>query len=136
MNNTLPKFHELRADRVLNTFKIDKKKHSEHLNNWLQHSEMIMPNDKILLDIALDRYNRLGDGWNEEELKMHFLSLIFDHADIELPDKIKLFYERPLSATVQNTPLNGFSKTYDATRTDELIQIIHILRHLKYRIQY
>jgi hypothetical protein len=74
--------------------------------------------------------------WNEEELKMHFLSLIFDHADIELPDKIKLFYERPLSATVPNTPLNGFSKTYDATRTDELIQIIHILRHLKYRIQY
>lgn len=29
-----------------------------------------------------------------------------------------------------------FSKTYDATRTDELIQIIHILHDLKYRIEY
>ena len=106
MNNTLPKFHELRADRVLNTFKIDKKKHSEHLNNWLQHSEMIMPNDKILLDIALDRYNRLGDGWNEEELKMHFVSLIFAVADTNIDKVCKTFYERPITGVVQEKQLH------------------------------
>lgn len=44
--------------------------------------------------------------WNEEELKMHFISAVFLLTDVEVPQKFKLFYERPLSATVQDTALN------------------------------
>jgi hypothetical protein len=37
-----------------------------------------------------------GDFWNEEELKMKFLSHVFDIVSIEVPNKVKTFYERPL----------------------------------------
>jgi hypothetical protein len=36
---------------------------------------------------------------------MHFLSFVFSFANIEISDKVKLFYERPIAATVQGKPL-------------------------------
>ena len=42
-----------------------------------------------------------GDHWNEEELKMHFISPIFFLAKIDVPQKIKLFYERILKNEVE-----------------------------------
>ena len=47
-----------------------------------------------------------GDFWNEEELKMKFLSHIFEIADIEVANKIKTFYERPLSDVIDGYKLN------------------------------
>lgn len=55
------------------------------------------------------------DVWNEEELKMHFLSVVFMYADIDIPKKIKLFYERTLSATVNDTPLSVICDAMIAT---------------------
>jgi hypothetical protein len=45
-----------------------------------------------------------GEFWNEEELKMQFLAFVFEVVQINEPNLIKLFYERPLVAN-----LNGYS---------------------------
>ncbi|MEY4902766.1 MAG: hypothetical protein RLZZ292_581 [Bacteroidota bacterium] len=47
-----------------------------------------------------------GDFWNEEELKMKFLSHVFDVAAMEVPDKVKTFYERPLTDILDNYKLS------------------------------
>ena len=46
-----------------------------------------------------------GKYWNEEELKIRFIGGLFAIAQIDVEDKIKVFYKRPLSATVQNLHL-------------------------------
>lgn len=102
----MEKFHELRSDRVINTFQLTKHRHSEQLTQWLDYSTQLSSSEQMLLQIALDRYERLSDGWNEEELKMHFISLIFAVADVNINHVCKTFYERPLSAAVDNKWLN------------------------------
>ena len=47
-----------------------------------------------------------GDFWNEEELKMKFLSHVFEIVDIEVPNKVKTFYERSLSTIFNGYKLN------------------------------
>ena len=41
-----------------------------------------------------------GEFWNEEELKMQFLAHLFDVVQMNVPSKIKTFYERPMTATI------------------------------------
>jgi hypothetical protein len=63
-------------------------------------------------EMAIDELTRLkklhkktltsGDGWNEEELKIKFLSLLFDLADIEIENQIVSFYERAMSAVIND----------------------------------
>jgi hypothetical protein len=59
-----------------------------------------------LLEQQRQKLETEGDLWNEEELKMHFLSFVFVLCDFEVPHKVKLFYERSLAGLVQNTPLS------------------------------
>jgi hypothetical protein len=88
---------------------------------------------------------------------MKFLSHVFDVVSIELPNKVKTFYERPLTAmlTVQHQNNNGkpiygcwlqckmwnfctlhqksfcVSRTFDASQKPELNEIVLILMQLK-----
>jgi hypothetical protein len=59
-----------------------------------------------LLELQRQKLKYEGDVWNEEELKMHFLSVVFLYANFEVPDKMKLFYERTLASVVQDIPLS------------------------------
>ena len=53
--------------------------------------------------------------WNEEELKVKFVGLIFRLANISTKDKIKVFYERPLAAQVNGYDLAVISDCFVAT---------------------
>lgn len=41
-------------------------------------------------------------GWNEEELKMKLLAQLFQFADIDVPNKLKSFYERTITVEFDN----------------------------------
>jgi hypothetical protein len=195
-------------DQVLGHFGLGRGTDCELLRTFVNVS--IPPNFSLhpLMEEQRELLEKEGDVWNEEELKMHFLSFVFKFSDLQVPKKIKLFYERPLSGIVQDThlsvicdallampfgintpktpyfflqefkkgkkaqddaegqmlvamliaqvqnnndnPIYGcylqgrfwyfatlhqqqycLSKAYDATQTDDLIQIIHILQNLK-----
>ena len=53
-----------------------------------------------LLEIHRQKLLVEGRFWNEEELKMFFISILFVCVEFEEFQKIKLFYERPLTAEI------------------------------------
>lgn len=208
MSTFNPKKVKYDIDQVLHHFGLKRQYQHPLLDQWLHvpiPDSITLPN---ILDKKRVRLLHEGDLWNEEELKMHFLSAVFTYADLEDPDRLKLFYERLLSATVSDTPLSvvcdallaaplgintpqkpyfflqefkkgkkaaddaegqvliamliaqqlnndqqavygcylqgrhwyfavlygqqyGISRSYDATQTGQLYQILHILQHLK-----
>lgn len=100
------KFHQLRADKVINTFQIEKNINCIELKDWVDASIDLTDFENQLLDFALQKYATLGDGWNEEELKMHFISFVLATADINIPKICKTYFERPLSGVIDGYELN------------------------------
>jgi hypothetical protein len=91
----------LDTDEVLDAFKLKRNLGCKTLDIWLNYQTKIDQNQEIILEKKRKRLETEGYFWNEEELKMHFLSHIFDIVDIDVPEKIKLFYERPLVAVIE-----------------------------------
>jgi hypothetical protein len=102
----MEKFYQLRIDKVLTTFHIKSKKQCPQLNILLSATDVVSTLEDGILDLALSRYDRMGQGWNEEELKMHFISAVLSVADPFVQDVCKTFFERPLSGTIGNYELN------------------------------
>jgi hypothetical protein len=98
----MEKFYKFKEMAMLNTFGIKTVTHCETLNNWLDTNDSLDDFDNQILDRALNRYAALGKGWNEEELKMHFISDIFKVADPNIPNVCKTFFERPLEGVINN----------------------------------
>jgi hypothetical protein len=101
-------------DQVLGHFNMTRSQNCPLIDTWLSE-ESTYPNlPELLEEKRLDLVGE-GDVWNEEELKMHFISILFAYARIQIPHKIKLFYERTISATVKNTPLTVICDALVAT---------------------
>lgn len=102
-------------DRVLNHFGLTVREKCDVLDTWLsveiEKSFALSPT----LQKVQHRLQKEGALWNEEELKMHFLSILFFEADFEIESKSKLFYERPLEATVHETPVKVICDAFLAT---------------------
>ncbi|HNI46172.1 MAG TPA: hypothetical protein PK230_15820, partial [Chitinophagales bacterium] len=95
------------TDQILAHFGLERKiGNCVLLQKWLDVT--IAPNYVLSEQLERKRLRLIEQGslWNEEELKMHFISYLFDVADMEIPKKMQLFYERSLVATVNNTPLS------------------------------
>ena len=96
------KFYKFRESAMLNTFKIRTVSTCAALNNWLNASVILTDFENTTLDFALQRYHELSRGWNEEELKMHFISSVLTIANPNIPDVCKTFFERPLHGIIDN----------------------------------
>lgn len=96
----------LDTEDVLDAFGLKRKVGCALLDEWLEcESTLSEANTQILERKRLLLQNE-GEFWNEEELKMNFLAHIFEVADMNVPDKIKLFYERPLHAVINGYEIN------------------------------
>ena len=102
----MEKFYKLRSEKVLTTFHIKTKKNCEHLDELLSGQTTLTLIEDAILDMAIARYNEIGLGWNEEELKMHFISSVFTVANTNIRDVCKTFFERPLSGVIGNYELS------------------------------
>lgn len=87
----------------------------EHLNEWLNSSFLLTEFEQKSLDYLYEQVKTDGKYWNEEELKIRFIGGLFAIAQIDVQDKIKVFYERPLSATIDNYSLNVVTDCLVAT---------------------
>ena len=72
------------------------------LDNWLDAKGNLNTDDDRLLKILHHRITKYGDYWNEEELKINFIGLLFLLVDIDEEGKIKTFFERSLSAVTES----------------------------------
>lgn len=85
---------------VLDAFQLNRNIGCELLDIWLSKEHQLTENEISVLERKRFSLQQEGDFWNEEELKMRFLAFLFDIANLDEPNKIKLFFERPLSAII------------------------------------
>ena len=72
-----------------------------YLKTWEQNIGEISLAYQGILDTARERLLLNRSRWNEEELKMKFISPVIEASQIEVPNQIQTFYERPLSGMLQ-----------------------------------
>jgi hypothetical protein len=78
----------------------------EKLNALLKVDSAQIIENAIFLEQKRQLLKTEGDFWNEEELKMKFLSHVFEIVSLEVPNKVKTFYERPLSDVIEGYKLS------------------------------
>jgi hypothetical protein len=91
---------------VIDTFDIDKNLGCQILKNWLEAEAYLNSFEEELLEKVRLNLELKWDEWNEEELKMNFISFVLFIAQIEEPRRISTFYERKLSGEVNNVAIS------------------------------
>jgi hypothetical protein len=92
---------------VIDRFEINKVFDCQTLNDWLGGA--IIPLKSAYAEIAEEARQQLSykwDEWNEEELKMNFISIIIFIAQLDVPKYINTYFERKLTGTVQEVPVS------------------------------
>lgn len=87
-------------------FDIDRKTECDYLSTWLSAQYILADWEQNLVNKLHKDMQTIGEYWNEEELKIRFVGSIFNIADIDVSDKLRVFYERSLKATIHNYQLN------------------------------
>ncbi len=95
----------LDTDSILEHFNLPRLREGKLIDEWVTTKGVLNPSESERIEKLYRKALKSGDGWNEEELKMKFISLLFDLADIEEEDKIISFYERPMNATFNGTKI-------------------------------
>jgi hypothetical protein len=91
---------------------IDKHDNCQELQRWIDDGDSLMQNSQLTdyelltLEEIRKELSQNVFGWNEEELKMYFISPLLRIVNINSP-KYKLFYERKLSVTLNDIKLTG-----------------------------
>jgi hypothetical protein len=95
----------LNTDAILEYFNLPRLRSGKLIEEWISAKGVLTVAESERIEKLYQKALKSGDGWNEEELKMKFISLLFDLADIEEDDKIISFYERPMNATFKGTKI-------------------------------
>lgn len=91
------------AANVQVTYDISRVVNCEVLKAWQSTKGSLEPYQIAWLTDVRHNLEREWDYWNEEELKMEFVSSLFQAAKINTPQRIKTFYERTLSGKLKDT---------------------------------
>jgi hypothetical protein len=91
---------------VLERFNIEKNEYCDTLNEWLDTSGVLTEIEQGLLQEVCKDMKLAGRDWNEEELKMNFIAIIFFIAKINVPKKMQIFYERSMSGEVDSIKIS------------------------------
>lgn len=94
------------TDEIIGAFDLKTDGDCSHLNEWLSaRFELDMVESSIVGQLHAEM-RETGDYLNEEELKIRFVGTAFLVAKVDLKDKIRVFYERPLSSVVEGYKLS------------------------------
>jgi hypothetical protein len=86
---------------VIDTLGLTRLNECHHLAQWMQSVGKISVAYQEILEVARKNLILNRSNWNEEELKMKFISPVIAASEIEVLNQIQVFYERPLSGTLQ-----------------------------------
>ncbi len=87
-------------DDLSRAFNIQKKPQCSVLSTWLDANYTLTEFEQRIIDDLHEEMETVGDYWNEEELKIQFVGSIFYVARVNEKNRIRVFYERPLSAII------------------------------------
>jgi len=95
---------------VIDTFKLNRLRTENMpiLTSWLDAKEDLSDIDFIFLEKLRQKAELNIETWNEEELKMKYLSYLIGYANYEQEDEkdFRVYFERPISATVEGHKIN------------------------------
>jgi hypothetical protein len=91
---------------VVERFNIEKQAECTTLDNWLDVSGTLTEIEQYILDAVQKDIKLVGRDWNEEELKMNFVAMVFFVAKLNVPKKIQVFYERRLNGEVEGIAIS------------------------------
>ena len=94
------------TDLLVEHFGLKKQIGGNLLSEWLGASGELTAWQSELLDMVYLRSLNHIRGWNEEELKMKLLSFLFLISEVEVEDRISLFFERSMSASIDGKNLS------------------------------
>ncbi len=89
---------------IAEVFDLTRPNQCKHLNNWLSATYSLTTTETDLLDKVYAEMLVSSDYLNEEELKIRLIGPLFQIANVDDDTRVRVFYERPLSADV-----NGYS---------------------------
>jgi hypothetical protein len=78
--------------------------------------EISVAHQEILEEVRLELLHNRNQ-WNEEELKMNFVSAVMRASKINVTNQIRVFYERPLSGQIQGYDFSMICDCMIATPT-------------------
>ena len=103
----MEKLNHYDKHEVIETFDIAKIFDCAILADWMNSPSFILKSaHQEVLEDARILLSQKWDEWNEEELKMNFISMVFLVAQVDVPKLIRTFYERRLSGNVNNISIS------------------------------
>ncbi len=102
----MKEFSKWTIEEVEETFQLLPLKHDEVLAAWLQAECPLSTEENKRLSALSERLREHVHDWNEEELKMYFISPLLDVVDYLHAD-YQAFFERTLSVTLDGQRLSG-----------------------------
>ncbi len=93
---------------VISTFHLKYIKEEDNilLNYWLDADTTIVDYESIILEKLRQEARIKISSWNEEELKMNYLSFIVAFAHYNEDEEYNVYFERPISAEVAGHKIN------------------------------
>ena len=114
----LQKLNHYSIEEVVETYDINLIKNCKNLDEWVGTPVGVLSDFHLqTLSELPDEYLENAMGWNEEELKMFFISPIFRVANVNEKGKIRTFFERPLSGKVNGILISVIVDCMVATPT-------------------
>jgi hypothetical protein len=101
MTTKKPKI-ECDSDLLIGTYELQTVFKTQLLDNWLSAKFELDDFQIKWVERLSKNYEKEGDSWNEEELKVRFIALILEIVNIDEEGKIKTFLERNLSLEIGN----------------------------------
>lgn len=96
---TTPKFQS-DLGLLAHTYGISRTGECQYLTEWLSATYTLTASEQEVFEDLYADVVEDANYWNEEELKIQFVGTCFRLAKIKVKDRIKVFFERPLSAKV------------------------------------
>jgi len=110
---------------VMSTFKL-KRVRAENLallSDWISAIDDLSDIDLVFLEKLRTKAEIKIDAWNEEELKMKYLSFIVEYANYsDEDDDYNVYFERPISAEVEGQKINVIVDLMIAQGVREYVQ--------------
>ena len=91
---------------ISEAFNIVKQKECTHLKAWTSATYEFNNSEQQIMDSVHADISETIEAMNEEEIKARMIGLLFYVAHIDIPEKLRVFYERPISAIIGEYSLN------------------------------
>jgi hypothetical protein len=102
----IEKLNHYDGAEVIERFNIEKQLECKVLDDWLDVTGTLTDMEQYMLGTVRQDIIVSGRDWNEEELKMNFVAIVFFVARLNVPKKVQVFYERRLNGEVEGIPIS------------------------------